>query len=56
MDFPFRFDDATNLITLYNMLHPDCQSAREAKQRGLQGLDLIKVYYTFLALNNNFER
>ncbi|XP_074449338.1 small ribosomal subunit protein mS22 [Larus michahellis] len=37
-------DDATSLITLYHMLHPECQSAKEAKERKLQGVDLIKVF------------
>lgn len=39
----FRLDDATSLITLYHMLHPECQSAKEAKEQKLQGVDLIKV-------------
>ncbi|XP_074402902.1 small ribosomal subunit protein mS22 [Zonotrichia albicollis] len=37
-------DDATSLITLYHMLHPECQSAKEAKEQKLQGVDLIKVF------------
>ncbi|KAM6326701.1 small ribosomal subunit protein mS22 [Podargus strigoides] len=37
-------DDATSLITLYHMLHPECQSAQEAKEGKLQGIDLIKVF------------
>ncbi|KAM9184027.1 small ribosomal subunit protein mS22 [Mergus octosetaceus] len=37
-------DDATSLITLYHMLHPECQSAKEAEERKLQGVDLIKVF------------
>ncbi|NXK96096.1 RT22 protein, partial [Formicarius rufipectus] len=37
-------DDATSLITLYHMLHPECQSAKEAKEGKLQGIDLIKVF------------
>nr|XP_009939449.1 PREDICTED: 28S ribosomal protein S22, mitochondrial [Opisthocomus hoazin] len=37
-------DDATSLITLYHMLHPECQSAKEAKAGNLQGADLIKVF------------
>ncbi|KFO82111.1 hypothetical protein N303_03124, partial [Cuculus canorus] len=40
----FRLDDATSLITLYHMLHPECQSAKEAKEGKLQGVDLIKVF------------
>nr|XP_056705340.1 28S ribosomal protein S22, mitochondrial [Euleptes europaea] len=35
-------EDATSLVNLYHMLHPDCQSAREAQD--LQGLDLIKTF------------
>ncbi|KAF7243289.1 28S ribosomal protein S22, mitochondrial [Varanus komodoensis] len=38
------FDDAVSLVTLYHMVHPDCQSATEAKEQDLQGLDLIKVF------------
>uniref|UniRef100_A0A6J0TMR8 Small ribosomal subunit protein mS22 isoform X1 n=1 Tax=Pogona vitticeps TaxID=103695 RepID=A0A6J0TMR8_9SAUR len=37
-------DDAESLITLYHMLHPECQSAKEAQEQNLQGLDLIKVF------------
>ncbi|XP_067158038.1 small ribosomal subunit protein mS22 [Apteryx mantelli] len=37
-------DDTTSLITLYHMLHPECQSAKEAKEGKLQGVDLIKVF------------
>ncbi|OXB54943.1 hypothetical protein ASZ78_003265 [Callipepla squamata] len=37
-------DDATSLITLYHMLHPECQSAKEAKEGKLHGIDLIKVF------------
>ncbi|XP_019388635.1 PREDICTED: 28S ribosomal protein S22, mitochondrial isoform X1 [Crocodylus porosus] len=37
-------DDATSLITLYHMLHPECQSAKEAKEQELHGVDLIKVF------------
>ncbi|KFP88149.1 hypothetical protein N310_08751, partial [Acanthisitta chloris] len=40
----FRLDDATSLITLYHMLHPECQSAKEATEGKLQGVDLIKVF------------
>ncbi|KFQ13400.1 hypothetical protein N330_02540, partial [Leptosomus discolor] len=42
--FLFRLDDVTSLITLYHMLHPECQSAKEAKEGKLQGVDLIKVF------------
>ncbi|NXF84634.1 RT22 protein, partial [Eubucco bourcierii] len=37
-------DDATSLITLYHMLHPECPSAKEAKEGNIQGVDLIKVF------------
>ncbi|XP_040561828.1 28S ribosomal protein S22, mitochondrial isoform X3 [Gallus gallus] len=37
-------DDATCLITLYHMLHPECQSAKEAEEGKLHGIDLIKVF------------
>lgn len=48
----FRLDDATSLITLYHMLHPECQSAKEAKERKPQGVDLIKVCFSTLRLLN----
>ncbi|XP_063162786.1 small ribosomal subunit protein mS22 isoform X2 [Candoia aspera] len=37
-------DDAVSLITLYHMLHPDCESAREAQEQDIQGIDLIKAF------------
>ncbi|NWJ00517.1 RT22 protein, partial [Crypturellus undulatus] len=37
-------DDATSLITLYHMLHPERPSAKEAKEGNLQGVELIKVF------------
>ncbi|XP_074859718.1 small ribosomal subunit protein mS22 [Carettochelys insculpta] len=37
-------DDATCLITLYHMLHPDCQSAKETQDQEIHGVDLIKVF------------
>ncbi|KFQ43446.1 hypothetical protein N333_05308, partial [Nestor notabilis] len=40
----FRLDDATSLITLYHMLHPECPSAKEAKEGKLQGVDLIEAF------------
>lgn len=45
----FRLDDATSLITLYHMLHPECQSAKTAKEQKLQGVDLIKVSFSALS-------
>lgn len=44
----FRLEDATSLITLYHMLHPECQSAKEAKEGKLEGVDLIKVSFSAL--------
>lgn len=38
-----RVDDATSLVQLYHMLHPDGQSAQEAKEQAAEGVDLIKV-------------
>ncbi|XP_042521634.1 28S ribosomal protein S22, mitochondrial isoform X1 [Dipodomys spectabilis] len=37
-------DDATSLVQLYHMLHPDGQSAREAKEQAAEGVNLIKVF------------
>ncbi|XP_075793643.1 small ribosomal subunit protein mS22 isoform X2 [Pelodiscus sinensis] len=37
-------DDATCLVSLYHILHPDCQSAKAAKDQVLHGVDLIKVF------------
>uniref|UniRef100_A0A8C8RGV7 Mitochondrial ribosomal protein S22 n=1 Tax=Pelusios castaneus TaxID=367368 RepID=A0A8C8RGV7_9SAUR len=37
-------NDATCLITLYHMLHPDCQSAKATKEEEVHGVDLIKVF------------
>uniref|UniRef100_A0A8D0B2I4 Mitochondrial ribosomal protein S22 n=1 Tax=Salvator merianae TaxID=96440 RepID=A0A8D0B2I4_SALMN len=37
-------EDAASLVTLYHMIHPDCQSAREAQAQDIQGTDLIKVF------------
>lgn len=36
-------DDATSLVQLYHILHPDGQSAQEAKEQAAEGLQLIKV-------------
>ncbi|XP_020925191.1 28S ribosomal protein S22, mitochondrial isoform X1 [Sus scrofa] len=36
--------DATSLVHLYHILHPDGQSAQEAKKQGAEGLHLIKVF------------
>nr|XP_019603113.1 PREDICTED: 28S ribosomal protein S22, mitochondrial [Rhinolophus sinicus] len=37
-------DDAISLVQLYHILHPDGQSAREAKEQAAEGLHLIKVF------------
>ncbi|MBZ3872590.1 28S ribosomal protein S22, mitochondrial [Sciurus carolinensis] len=37
-------DDATSLVQLYHMLHPDGQSAQEAKEQAAEGVNLIKVF------------
>ncbi|XP_032725472.1 28S ribosomal protein S22, mitochondrial isoform X3 [Lontra canadensis] len=37
-------DDATSLIQLYHLLHPDGQSAQEAKELAAEGVHLIKIF------------
>ncbi|XP_004625034.1 28S ribosomal protein S22, mitochondrial isoform X2 [Octodon degus] len=37
-------DDATCLVQLYHMLHPDGPSAQEAREQGAEGIHLIKVF------------
>ncbi|KAM7064184.1 small ribosomal subunit protein mS22 [Molossus nigricans] len=37
-------DDATSLVQLYHILHPDGPSAQEAKEQAAEGLHLIKVF------------
>ncbi|XP_069505685.1 small ribosomal subunit protein mS22 [Ambystoma mexicanum] len=37
-------DDATGLIYLYNMLHPDTQSSKEANESAAHGPDLISIF------------
>ncbi|XP_030729231.1 small ribosomal subunit protein mS22 isoform X2 [Globicephala melas] len=37
-------DDATSLVQLYHILHPDGQSAQEAKKQAAEGLHLVKVF------------
>ncbi|XP_052573711.1 28S ribosomal protein S22, mitochondrial [Peromyscus californicus insignis] len=37
-------EDATSLVQLYHMLHPDGQSAQEAKEQAAKGVNLIKVF------------
>jgi hypothetical protein len=41
--FALRVDDATSLVHLYHMLHPDGRSAQEAKEQTAEGVNLIKV-------------
>lgn len=41
--FTLRVDDATSLVQLYHMLHPEGQSAQEAKEQAAEGVNLIKV-------------
>lgn len=44
-----RVDDATSLVQLYHMLHPDGQSAKEAKEQAAAGVNLIKVESFFVS-------
>lgn len=37
-------DDAISLVQLYHILHPDGQSAQEAKDQAAEGINLIKVF------------
>ncbi|KAM6160562.1 small ribosomal subunit protein mS22 [Erethizon dorsatum] len=37
-------DDATSLVQLYHMLHPDGPSAQEAREQAAEGIHLIKVF------------
>ncbi|XP_066889792.1 small ribosomal subunit protein mS22 isoform X1 [Kogia breviceps] len=37
-------DDATSLVQLYHILHPDGRSAQEAKEQAAEGLHLVKVF------------
>ncbi|XP_060690854.1 28S ribosomal protein S22, mitochondrial [Hemiscyllium ocellatum] len=37
-------EDAISVLHLYHMLHPDCQSSKEANQQQAKGLDLIKIF------------
>lgn len=48
--FPSRVDDATSLVQLYHILHPDGQSAQEAKKQAAEGLHLVKVKGLFFTL------
>ncbi|KAJ7990575.1 hypothetical protein DPEC_G00301810 [Dallia pectoralis] len=36
--------DAAMLVGLFNMMHPHCESAKEAVSQRASGLDLIKIY------------
>uniref|UniRef100_UPI00398E5771 small ribosomal subunit protein mS22 n=1 Tax=Pristiophorus japonicus TaxID=55135 RepID=UPI00398E5771 len=37
-------DDAISVLQLYHMLHPECQSSKEANEQQAQGIDLIKIF------------
>ncbi|NP_001279229.1 28S ribosomal protein S22, mitochondrial [Callorhinchus milii] len=37
-------DDAFSLLQLYHMLHPESQSAMEAKEQQAHGVDLLKIF------------
>ncbi|XP_002716598.2 small ribosomal subunit protein mS22 isoform X1 [Oryctolagus cuniculus] len=37
-------DDAASLVQLYHMVHPEGQSAQEARGQGAEGVNLIKVF------------
>ena len=39
----FRFFDACDVVQLFHILHPTSKSATIARQKQLDGLDLIKV-------------
>lgn len=47
--FTLRIEDATSLVQLYHMLHPDGQSAQEAKEQAAKGVNLIKVWPFFVS-------
>ncbi|XP_008150884.2 28S ribosomal protein S22, mitochondrial isoform X1 [Eptesicus fuscus] len=47
-------DDATSLVQLYHILHPDGQSAQEAKKQAAEGLHLIKVFAKTEAQNGAY--
>lgn len=49
--FPSRVDDATSLVQLYHILHPDGQSAQEAKKQAAEGLHLVKVKGLFFHIS-----
>ncbi|XP_067851541.1 28S ribosomal protein S22, mitochondrial [Heptranchias perlo] len=37
-------DDAVSVLQLYHMVHPDCQSSKEANEQQAQSIDLIKIF------------
>ncbi|ELK33202.1 28S ribosomal protein S22, mitochondrial [Myotis davidii] len=47
-------EDATSLVQLYHILHPDGQSAQEAKEQAAEGLHLIKVFAKTEAQNGAY--
>ncbi|KAJ1163537.1 hypothetical protein NDU88_003995 [Pleurodeles waltl] len=46
--------DATSLITLYNKLHPDSASSKEAKEQGANGHELIRIFVRTEALKAGY--
>lgn len=42
--FSLRIDDAASLVQLYHLVHPDGQSAQEARGQAAEGVNLIKVF------------
>ncbi|XP_007945700.1 28S ribosomal protein S22, mitochondrial [Orycteropus afer afer] len=47
-------DDAISLVQLYHMVHPDGQSAQEAKEQAAEGLNLVKVFAKTEAQNGAY--
>ena len=46
-----RVTDAEDLIVLHHMMHPQCKSAKETKEKESSGLDLIKVSHFEIKLS-----
>ncbi|XP_043925964.1 28S ribosomal protein S22, mitochondrial isoform X2 [Protopterus annectens] len=40
----YLMEDAVNLVKLYNMVHPESESAKQARECSAEAFDLIKVY------------
>ena len=47
-----RLDDAVSLVSLFNMVHPNSESAQEARSQQASGTDLLKVSTTFIRNDN----